>query len=58
MRTTIQDVEVGKRINSARNGNGMITAKTKKTITVIFENGKTVKNSYKNNDDYFYGSDF
>ena len=55
---TIQDVKIGESVDSHRNGKGMITIKTKRTITVTFENGNTVKNTYKNNDDYFYGSDF
>jgi hypothetical protein len=58
MRTTIKDVEIGRLVYSNRNGNGMISSRTRKSITVIFENGNTVKNTYKNNDDYFYGSDF
>ena len=55
---TIQDVKIGDQIQSHRNGKGMITAKTKRTVTVTFENGNKVKNTYRNNDDYFYGSDF
>jgi hypothetical protein len=55
---TIQEVIIGEVVNSNRNGKGMVTKKTKRTVTVIFENGNTVKNTYKNNDDYFYGSDF
>jgi hypothetical protein len=58
MRETIQDVKIGRKVNSRRNGDGMVTSKTKRTITVTFENGNTVKNTYRNNDDYFYGSDF
>ena len=55
---TIQDVKIGEPVNSSRNGKGMVTSKTKRTITVTFENGTTVKNTYKHNDAYFYGSDF
>ena len=55
---TIEEVKIGESIESGRNGKGMVTNKTKRTVTVIFENGNTVKNTYKNNDDYFYGSDF
>lgn len=55
---TIQDVKIGESVESGRNGKGMITKKTKRTITVTFENGNIVKNTYKHNDDYFYGSDF
>jgi len=55
---TIQDVKIGEKVESGRNGKGMVTNKTKRTITVTFENGNTVKNTYMHNDDYFYGSDF
>ena len=55
---TIQDVKIGDPVNSYINGKGMVTIKTKRTITVTFENGNTVKNTYKYNDAYFYGSDF
>lgn len=55
---TIQEVKIGETVNSGRNGKGMITSKTKRTITVTFENGNIVKNTYRYNDDYFYGSDF
>ena len=57
-RETIQDVQIGRKVNSGRNGDGIVSAKTKRTITVTFENGNTVKNTYRHNDDYFYGSDF
>ncbi len=55
---TIQDVKIGERVESGRNGKGMVTNKTKRTIEVTFENGNKVKNTYRHNDDYFYGSDF
>ena len=55
---TIKDVKIGEEVNSGRNGKGMITGKTKRTITVTFFSGNTVKNTYRHNDDYFYGSDF
>jgi len=55
---TIQDVKIGEKVESGKNGNGMVTNKTKRTITVTFENGNIVKNTYKHNDDYFYESDF
>jgi len=32
--------------NSRRNGKGMVTDTSKRTITVTFENGNTVKNTY------------
>lgn len=55
---TIRDVKIGEKVFSGRNGEGVITDKTKRTITVTFENGNKVKNTYAHNDDYFYGSDF
>lgn len=55
---TIQDVKIGQEVNSGRNGKGMVTAKTKRTVTVTFQNGNTVKNTYKYSDAYFYDSDF
>ena len=58
MRKTIQHVKIGEEISSGRNGEGMVTAKTKRTVTVTFKNGNTVKNTYRYSDDYFYGSDF
>lgn len=58
MRKTIQDVKIGEAVSSGRNGKGMVTNKTKRTVTVTFENGNTVKNTYRYNDDYFYGTDF
>lgn len=36
---TIQDVKIGQEVNSCRNGKGMVTAKTKRTVTVTFQNG-------------------
>lgn len=58
MRKTIEFVKIGEEVNSGRNGKGMVTGKTKRTVTVTFENGNIVKNTYKYNDDYFYGTDF
>lgn len=55
---TIAEVRVGQEINSSKNGKGMITAKTKRTLTATFQNGNTVKNTYKHFDAYFYESDF
>ena len=51
---TIQDVKIGEEVNSVKNGKGVVTNKTKRTITVTFENGNTVKNTYKHNNSYFY----
>ncbi len=55
---TIQDVKIGQEVNSGRNGKGMVTSKTKRTVTVTFQNGNIVKNTYKTFDTYFYESDF
>lgn len=55
---TIQDVNIGEQVDSGRNGKGLVSGKTKRTITVTFQNGNTVKNTYKYNDAYFYASDF
>ncbi len=55
---TIQDVKIGEEVYSPRNGKGIITSKTVRTITVTFKNGNVVKNSYKTSDAYFYSSDF
>ena len=55
---TIQDIKIGQEVNSDRNGKGIVTAKTKRTITITFQNGNIVKNTYKYSDAYFYGSDF
>lgn len=55
---TIQDVKIGEEVISNKNGKGMITGKTKRTVTVTFQNGNVVKNTYRYSDAYFYGSDF
>jgi hypothetical protein len=58
MGITIEEIKIGEPVNSARNGRGIITGKTARTVTVTFQNGNTVKNTYKTNDAYFYHSDF
>jgi hypothetical protein len=55
---TIKDVKLGTKIENKRNGKGMVTHKTPRTITVMFFNGNKVKNTYKHSDAYFYESDF
>lgn len=57
-RKTIKEVKVGDRVENNRNGKGMVIAKTARTITVQFENGNKVKNSYRYSDDYFWETDF
>lgn len=54
----ISEITIGYTFNSFKNGEGMITAKTKRTLTATFKNGNTVKNTYKYNDAYFCESDF
>ena len=55
---TIEQVSVGDKVDSGRNGKGMVTDKTARTVTVTFENGNKVKNTYKHKDARFWDSDF
>ncbi len=55
---TIKEVNVGDKVENHRNGKGMVIAKTSRTITVLFENGTKIKNTYKFSDDYFWETDF
>ena len=55
---TIQDVKIGDKVENRRNGKGIVSGKTQRTVTVTFENGNTTKNTYRHKDDYFYESDF
>jgi len=54
---TIQDVKIGEKVHHHEKGDGMVSAKTKRTITIVFERVVT-KVTYRYNDDYFYVSDF
>lgn len=54
---TIQDVKVGERVQHPEKGEGVVSIKTKRTITIVYEKS-TCKNSYNCNDAYFYVSDF
>lgn len=56
--TTISEIEIGYTFTSPRNGEGMITGKTKRTLTATFKNGNTVKLTYRSIDAYFYASEF
>ena len=56
--SVIKEVKIGDRVENNRNGKGMVIAKTARTITVQFENGNKVKNSYRYSDDYFWETDF
>jgi hypothetical protein len=55
---TIAEVKIGDKVENGRNGKGMVTDKTKRTITVTFENGNKVKNTYRYADAYFWEGDF
>jgi len=55
---TIAEVKVGDKVENGRNGKGLVSSKTKRTVTVVFENGNTVKNTYRHSDDYFWETDF
>jgi hypothetical protein len=55
---TIQDVKIGEPIEHRTKGKGMVTAKTKRTITVTFESGNTSKLTYAHSDAYFYQGEF
>lgn len=57
-RKTIADVKIGDRVESGRNGKGLVSSVTKRTIEVTFEKGVKIKNTYKTSDAYFYESDF
>lgn len=54
----INQVKVGDPVKSPRNGSGIVTKVTKRTITVTFENGNTVKNTYRYSDAPFFESEF
>lgn len=56
--TTIADVKIGRTVNSQKNGEGIVIAKTKRTITVFFKNGNKIKNTYRYSNAYFYDGDF
>jgi hypothetical protein len=47
---TIQDVRIGDKVENHRNGKGIVSGKTQRTVTVTFENGNTVKNTYRHKD--------
>ena len=55
---TIQDVKIGDKVENNSNGKGIVSKKSQKTITVTFENGKIIRNTYRHKDDYFYECDF
>lgn len=55
---TIEQVKIGDKVENNRNGKGMVTDKTKRTVTVTFENGMKVKNTYRSSDAYFWQSEF
>ena len=55
---TIEEVNIGDPVENHRNGKGVVSGKTQRTITVTFYNGNTVKNTYRHKDDYYYETDF
>jgi hypothetical protein len=55
---TIAEVEIGQEVSSWRNGNGKVVDKTARTVTVLFEGGNRVKNTYRSKDSFFKQSDF
>lgn len=55
---TISDVKIGDKVENNKNGKGMVTDKTPRTITVTFEKGVRVKNTYRHKDAYFWETDF
>lgn len=55
---TIKEIKIGKVIKSKSNGLGRVSKKTKRSITVDFDNGNVIKNTYKSEDAYFYVSQF
>lgn len=57
-RKTIQEVKIGDPVENNKNGKGMITDKTERTVTVTFQNGNRVKNTYPYKDSYFWETDF
>lgn len=58
MRKTVNSVMIGDKVENHRNSKGIVSGKTKRTITVVFENGNTVKNTYRSSESDFYQSDF
>lgn len=54
----IKNVKVGDIIYSDINGLGIVVEKTKLSITVEFENGNVIKNTYSRNDIEFNGKNF
>lgn len=57
-RTTVGEVKIGDPVENNRNGKGIVSDKTARTITVTFENGNKVKNTYHSSKDYFWQTDF
>lgn len=54
---TIQEVEIGERFDCGEKGEGVIIAKTKRTLTAKFDKC-TSKVTYRYNHAYFSASDF
>ena len=55
---TIQEIKEGYTFDLKYKGKATVIMKTPRTITSMFENGNTVKITYRHKDAYFYPSDF
>lgn len=55
---TIKEVKIGDPVENNRNGKGMVTNKTARTVEVTFFNGNKVKNTYRSSTDRFWETDF
>jgi hypothetical protein len=56
--TKVSEVKIGDKVENVRNGKGTVIQKTPRTITVQFENGNQIKNTYNSKDDPFFETDF
>lgn len=55
----VSEVKIGHKLTSPKDGMiGLVCDVGKKSITVVWENGLKVKNTYKSIDSYFYVIDF
>lgn len=54
----INEITIGEKVKSPRNGDGVVSNKTVRTVTVTFFNGNIVKNTYRSSDAPFYSSDY
>ncbi len=54
----ISEVKLGQKLTSPKNEIGLVCDTTKKSITVIWESGLKIKNTYRDTSAPFYVSDF